>query len=158
MGMQMDFKIESDNTELIKNATREAVIRALEAVGLQAEGYAKRLCPVDTGLLRNSITHSVGGVAFSHSYHAQYGSNRSKKTGKRISATSKNAGTVRRGSSSGTIGDTDEMTAYLSTNVEYASYVEYGTSHSGAQPFFKPAVQNHVSQYKKIFEEYLKDA
>lgn len=31
---------------------------ALEAIGLQAEGYAKRLCPVDTGRLRNSISHT----------------------------------------------------------------------------------------------------
>ena len=30
-----------------------------------AEGYAKRLCPVDTGRLRNSITHALdsGGRA-----------------------------------------------------------------------------------------------
>lgn len=34
---------------------------ALEAVGLQAEGYAKQLCPVDTGRLRNSISHAVQG-------------------------------------------------------------------------------------------------
>lgn len=31
----------------------------LEECGLVAEGYAKRLCPVDTGNLRNSITHTV---------------------------------------------------------------------------------------------------
>lgn len=34
---------------------------ALEAVGLQAEGYAKLVCPVDTGRLRNSISHAVEG-------------------------------------------------------------------------------------------------
>ena len=156
--MEMSVNIAVDNTKLIKKATREAVIAALEAVGLQAEGYAKRKCPVDTGLLRNSITHSVGGVAFSHSYHAKYGSNRSKKTGKRLSATSKNAGEVKVGRSSGTLGDADELTAYLSTNVEYASYVEYGTSKTAAQPFFKPAVNDHISQYRKIFETYLTNA
>lgn len=31
--------------------------RALEIIGGTAERYAKRLCPVDTGNLRNSITH-----------------------------------------------------------------------------------------------------
>ena len=155
--MQMEINVTTDNTELIKNATREAVIRALEAVGLQAEGYAKRLCPVDTGLLRNSITHAVGGVEFKAKYHAQYGSNRNKKTGKRISYRSKNAGSVRRGSVSGTVGNADEMTAYLVTNVEYASYVEYGTSKTKAQPYFKPAIENHIGQYKRIFEEYLQD-
>lgn len=30
---------------------------ALEIIGGKAESYAKRLCPVDTGNLRNSITH-----------------------------------------------------------------------------------------------------
>lgn len=30
---------------------------ALEIIGGKAEGYAKKLCPVDTGNLRNSITH-----------------------------------------------------------------------------------------------------
>ena len=31
--------------------------KALEIIGGKAESYAKRLCPVDTGNLRNSITH-----------------------------------------------------------------------------------------------------
>lgn len=31
--------------------------RALEIIGGKAETYAKRMCPVDTGRLRNSITH-----------------------------------------------------------------------------------------------------
>lgn len=31
--------------------------RALELIGGKAESYAKKLCPVDTGRLRNSITH-----------------------------------------------------------------------------------------------------
>ena len=33
--------------------------KAMKAVGMQAESYAKQLCPVDTGNLRNSITHGV---------------------------------------------------------------------------------------------------
>ena len=47
------------NADLIKKATAEAITAALEAIGLQAEGYAKLLCPVDTGNLRNSITHTT---------------------------------------------------------------------------------------------------
>jgi len=34
-----------------------AKARALEIIGGKAESYAKKLCPVDTGRLRNSITH-----------------------------------------------------------------------------------------------------
>ena len=35
----------------------QAVARGLEICGGQAEGYAKDICPVKTGTLRNSITH-----------------------------------------------------------------------------------------------------
>ncbi len=55
--MSFEFHLETDNTELIKNSCREQRARALEAIGQKAEGYAKGLCPVDTGRLRNSITH-----------------------------------------------------------------------------------------------------
>lgn len=51
----------TDNTPKFKEAKDEAVARALEAIGLQAEGYAKAKCPVDTGNLRNSITHQREG-------------------------------------------------------------------------------------------------
>jgi hypothetical protein len=33
----------------------------LEAIGQEAEHFAKDECPVDTGRLRNSITHNVDG-------------------------------------------------------------------------------------------------
>lgn len=49
----------TDNTRLIKNATDQQIGAALEAIGLKVEGYAKLICPVDTGRLRNSITHVV---------------------------------------------------------------------------------------------------
>lgn len=47
-----------DNSAQVKQSMEQAKARALEAIGLQAEGYAKRLCPVDTGNLRNSISHA----------------------------------------------------------------------------------------------------
>ena len=46
---------------------------ALEAVGLQAEGYAKMLCPVDTGRLRNSISHAVSGNEVYIGTNVEYG-------------------------------------------------------------------------------------
>ena len=48
-----------DNTDLISNLLKKQKAAALEEIGLVAEGYAKRLCPVDTGRLRNSITHAI---------------------------------------------------------------------------------------------------
>ena len=83
----------------------------MEKVGLVAEGYAKRLCPVDTGRLRNSITHVI------------------------------NAG---------------EQAVYVGTNVEYAPYVELGTSRQKAQPYLRPAAVDHVSEYREIIEGELR--
>lgn len=53
-----DLKI-TDNSDLVGRDLKEAIERALEKCGLTAEGYAKKLCPVDTGNLKNSITHKV---------------------------------------------------------------------------------------------------
>lgn len=115
MSVSMQIKIATDNTDLVKAAAKDAVMIALEAVGLQGENYAKRLCPVDTGRLRNSITH-------------------------------------------GQSTELSAYVAYIGTNVEYAPYVEYGTRKTKAQPFLKPAVNNHAAEYKAIFEAYLKNA
>lgn len=49
----------NDYSDEVLEAFDEACLRALERCGLQAEGYAKDLCPVDTGALRNSISHKV---------------------------------------------------------------------------------------------------
>lgn len=51
----------TDNSEGVSRDIVRAIDRALEEIGLAAEGYAKRACPVDTGNLRNSITHVVEG-------------------------------------------------------------------------------------------------
>ena len=46
---------------------------------------------------------------------------------------------------------------YIGTNVEYAPYVEFGTSKQKAQPYLKPAVTNHIDEYKKIVKSTLKE-
>ena len=48
-----------DNTEQVLSAMGKAIERGLEAIGLTAEGHAKKETPVDTGRLRNSISHAV---------------------------------------------------------------------------------------------------
>lgn len=49
----------TDNSDLAKKELQKALLVALEKCGLLAEGYSKKLCPVDTGRLRNSIAHAV---------------------------------------------------------------------------------------------------
>ncbi len=50
----------------------------------------------------------------------------------------------------------DANSVYIGTNVEYAAYVELGTRRMGARPYLKPAVENHVSEYKSLAEQALK--
>lgn len=66
------LEVRLDNCDLAAREIRAATRRALETIGLLAEGYAKDKCPVGTpestgipgyvgGTLRNSITHEVDG-------------------------------------------------------------------------------------------------
>lgn len=107
-----DFHVTIDSLDLTDDVTRElrlAIHRALVTIGIVAEGYAKRLCPVRTGRLRNSITFY-----------------------------------------------TDDDTVTIGTNVEYAQCVEEGTSKQKAQPYLRPAVENHLDKYQEIVEKELK--
>lgn len=127
----MSIEVTSHRVEVIQ-AKDEAVAKALETIGRVAERYAKELCPTDTSRLKNSISHQV-----------------------------------------------DDETVYVGTNVEYAPYVEFGTgkfAEGGGgrptpwsyqddkgnwhttngmkpQPYLKPAIENHLDEYK----QYLKD-
>ena len=47
----------TDNSKEILETLEKAKERALFAIGLAAEAHAKEKTPVDTGRLRNSITH-----------------------------------------------------------------------------------------------------
>lgn len=134
----MDVKI-TDNSDKFKSAMSKAKLRALEAIGLQVESYAKPACPVDTGLLRNSITHAVSGQrpAIS-SYKADRGDGH--------------------GSYNGTAPNDSVSAVYVGSNVEYAVYVENGGSRKGPRPFLKPAVTQHTDEYKAIAKRYLTDA
>lgn len=53
-----------DNTEEVLSALERAKKRGLEAIGLVAEGHAKKYeTAVDTGRLRNSISHATDDEA-----------------------------------------------------------------------------------------------
>ena len=52
--------------------------------------------------------------------------------------------------------DTSEPAVYIGSNVEYAPYVELGTSKMMARPYLKPAVENHSGEYRQIVESALK--
>ena len=133
--MEIKVTIESNKEEVLK-AVDEAIQKGLEECGLLAEGFAKKVSAVDTGLMRNSVTHALSGVPFSHDYQDDAGE--------------------QSGSISGEIGAKTDHEMYLGTNVEYAPYVEYGTTRMEAQPFIRPAIENHQEEYKRIMEGELK--
>lgn len=64
-----------DHSAEVSAEIKAALLRGLEKIGLVAEGYAKKLCPVDTGNLRNSITHVVdeGGDAVYIGTNSEHG-------------------------------------------------------------------------------------
>lgn len=123
-----------DHTDEVLREIKEHFNAALEKCGMIAEGYAKdnitKNKTVDTGALRNSVTHKVVG-----------------------------------------------RDCYIGTNIEYAPYIEFGTGvyYPGgrrtpwvwtdrdgnkhltdgmpAKPFLKPAVTEHVEEYKRILRD-----
>lgn len=134
----MEVRVTEDHSDEFIEELRRRIPAALEECGLAAEGYAKRLCPVDTGLLRNSITHALDGEPTAIS---DYQDNPKQQSG----------------SYSGSMPEESDgkRAVYIGTNVEYAPYVELGTSNTAEQPFLKPAVADHKSAYQKIVKAHL---
>lgn len=73
-----------DYSQDVKVAYEQARKRSLEIIGLTAEKYAKEITPVDTGRLRNSITHAVEdkavyiGTNVEYAPHVEYGTVKQK--------------------------------------------------------------------------------
>lgn len=53
--------------------------------------------------------------------------------------------------------DTNEPAVYIGSNVEYAPYVELGTSKMRARPFLKPAVENYGEQYQDLLQQAMSE-
>jgi HK97 gp10 family phage protein len=135
--------ITKDNTDEVLADVEQAITKAMTKIGIKAEKYAKALCPVGTvestgkkgyrgGTLRNSITFEV-----------------------------------------------EDKEVAIGSNVEYAPYVELGTGpyfeqppswesfqstkgsgvgggYVHARPFLRPAIEDHLSEYKDIVKNEFK--
>lgn len=131
--MTVNFK---DNSGAVLSAFHSAVEKALEECGLVAEGYAKKLAPVDTGNLRNSISHKVDPEE-----PAVYiGSNTSYAAYQEF------------GTGIYTEGGRDTPWVYQDEKGNW-----HWTRGNKAQPFLKPAVADHARQYRQIIEQELKN-
>lgn len=59
--MAVTIKVKVDNTKQVLADTQKHKERALIKCGAAWESYAKQGAPVDTGRLRNSLTHEMEG-------------------------------------------------------------------------------------------------
>ena len=124
----MTFSIAVDNTDKVGQELVDACRRALEICGGKAETYAKLNCHERTGNLRNSITHDVAD---------------------------------------------DGKSVAVGSATSYAPFVELGhiqevgryvpaigrrlkNEFVKPRPFLRPAVENHLAEYKSIIENELK--
>lgn len=152
---QFSFTIETDNTDKVLGELDKAIDRALDAIGMKVEGLAKAKCPVDTGLLRNSITYAVGGKSPKSTSYKSNNTHATTAATQRSGTAGKDVKPVKSGSYSGTA--PNEKAVFIGSNVEYAAYVECGKDggKTHAQPFLKPAVMDHVQELKDLAKDAL---
>lgn len=127
----------------VEKATVQAMQKAARMIGGSVSGHAIEACPVDTGLLRNSITFALGGGEPDITH---YKSNDRDKNGNHVE--------VKEGSYAGTAPNDDdgEVTVYVGTNVEYAPYQELGAPgiNLAARPYLRPAFENNRNEIEQI--------
>jgi HK97 gp10 family phage protein len=131
-----------DNTDEFLSAFEKALENGLTAIGMTAEGHAKRKITdypaVDTGRYRNSITFAISGEKPQNSTYKDDSGNTYEY--------------------SGTAPDDKEPAVYIGTNVEYGPFVELGTSKMSPRPSLKPAATEYTDEYEKLMEAALKSA
>lgn len=127
----------TDHTDQVLAAMRAAALRGLEKCGLVAEGYAKKLCPVDTGNLRNSIAHTVTDVNEQAAY---------------VGSNAEYAAYVELGT--GVFYPVGRQTPWVYTDAKGNTHMTHGQR---AKPYIKPAVADHTPQYQKILKSELAD-
>ena len=128
----------TDNSKEVSEKIKKALLRGLETCGLVAEGYAKKLAPVDTGNLRNSITHMVD----------------EQEPAAIIGTDSEYGAYVELGTGIYAEGGGGRPTPWVYQDAKGNWHYTRGNK---AQPFLKPAAADHAGQYRDILESELKN-
>lgn len=132
-----------DNSAEALAGLEHAKARALEIIGLKAEGYAKRLCPVGTvestgikgyrgGTLRNSITHAVDNDTVAIGSNVEYAPYVELGTGPHFEPPP----------------DWETFTSERGSGV--------GRAYVKPRPFLQPSIEEHRDEYKTIWESELR--
>lgn len=133
----MDIDIQDHSAE-VSAAIKAALLRGLEKIGLKVEDYAKKLCPVVTGNLRNSITHLVDD----------------QEPAAIIGTNNEYAAYVELGTGIYAEGGGGRPTPWVYQDAKGNWHMTHGNK---PQPFLKPAAADHVGQYRDILESELKN-
>lgn len=131
--IEFDFNMHFDE---VADALDDAVIRALETCGLAGEGFAKEICPVDNGHLRNSIAHMVVpdekavyiGARKEYATYVELGTGKYYPGGRRT------------------------PWAYQDAKGNW-----HRTEGQPPKPFIKPAVADHGEEYRTIIKNALEN-
>lgn len=148
-----DIYIKDNSPEFLRELS-DRIDKALEAVGIHLEGEAKEELNnsprrIDTGLLRNSITHAISSEPpAKKNYHGDNPSRYARNAGQGIPS----------GSYSGNAPNDPEhkKAVYIGTNVEYAIYVHEGTSRMTPNRFLKNAAERNQKQIRDYIEKIIK--
>lgn len=136
--MSVSFK---SNLKVALNASHEALMRAAEIIGGMAESNAKQALTdqkaVDTGNLRNSVTHKTESagkvVSVVVGTNVHYGPYIELGTGKYAS------------------GGRTTPWSYKDENGHW-----HRTSGQPARPYLRPSIEGHNDEYKAVVEQELK--
>lgn len=143
----LEFEVVNNTDEFMQEVDR-MMPTMLKAIGEEVEGYAKEDCPVDTGLLHNSITYAIDGETPNIT---DYSADRPKTAG----------GEIQKGSYSGEVPaetEPDTRSVYVGSNVKYAEAVEMREADHkvGKAHFLRDAFQNNRNEIKDLIETFFK--
>ena len=138
----MSVQVIDNSAEALAGLER-AKARTLEMIGLKAEGYAKRLCPVGTvestgikgyrgGTLRNSITHTVDSDTVAIGSNVEYAPYVELGTGPHFEPPP----------------DWETFTSKRGSGV--------GRGYVKPRRYLQPAIEEHAGEYKTIAENELR--
>ena len=130
--MSIEITLNANFDDYVGDNLDDAVAAALERVGSAAEGFAADLAPVDSGRLRNSITHKVDDNSVTVGSPLEYATYVEFGTGKYAS------------------GGRNTPWVYKDDKGNW-----HYTHGQRAQPFLKPALQNNINTYQAIIKDEL---